>query len=158
MPYVFFREYFPEMADRETRSITVPPGSQVGLPAGNYGFLEMYCDERGCDCRRVFFYVMSSFCKKVEAVVAWGWEDLDFYAKWMGDDDLVFAAEVKGPILNPGSPSTELAPALLELVRNVLLRDPEYVARIKRHYRMFKERIEGRRKARPKIIRLPKKS
>ena len=157
MPYVPFSEYFPDVAERETRSITVPPGSRVGLPIGDYGFLEMYCDERGCDCRRVFFYVVSSFRRKVEAVVAWGWEDLDFYAKWMKDDDLAIVATLKGPILNPGSPSTNLAPAILELVRNVLLRDPEYVARIKRHYRMFKDKIEGRSKAGPKIIRLPKK-
>jgi hypothetical protein len=100
---------------------------------------------------------VSSFREKVEAVVAWGWENQDFYAKWMKDDDPAIAATLKGPILNPGSPSTGLAPAIVELVRNVLLRDPEYVARIKRHYRMFKDRIEGRSKAGPKIIRLPKK-
>jgi hypothetical protein len=157
MPYVFFREYFPDVADRETRSITVLSGSQVGLPAGDYGFLEMYCDERGCDCRRVFFYVVSSFRKKVEAVVAWGWEDQDFYAKWMDDDDPATVATLKGPIHNPGSPRTELAPAIVELVRNVLLQDTKYVDRIKRHYKMFKDRIEGRSKDGPKIIRLPKK-
>jgi len=148
MPYAMFREHFPEVADRETRSIAVPPGSDVGLPPGEYGFLEMYCDERGCDCRRVFFYVISSFRRGVVAVVAWGWEDADFYAKWMTCPDPTTVAELRGPILNLGSPQTDLAPAILELVRNVLLRDPEYVARIKRHYGMFKDRIEGRSKAR----------
>lgn len=155
MSYVLFHDYFPELAHQETRSITVTPDADIGLPAGDYGFLEMYCDERGCDCRRVFFHVITSFRKRVEAVVAWGWEEPDFYAKWLGDDDPLVLAEIKGPALNLGSPRTELAPAILEIVRNVLLRDPKYVARIKRHYGMFKDKIDGRarprsRKRRPK--------
>jgi hypothetical protein len=55
MPYVLLHNYFPELAGRETRSVTVPPGSPLGLPPGEYGFLETYCDEPGCDCRRVMF-------------------------------------------------------------------------------------------------------
>lgn len=156
MAYVPFRDYFREVADRETRTITIMPDSGTGLPAGDYGFLEMYCDERGCDCRRVFFYVISRFRNEVEAVVAWGWEDLQFYAEWFSYDDPFVVAELKGPVLNPGSPATELAPAILELVRNVLLRDPNYVARIKRHYSMFRDRIDGPSK-RKSNKRRPKK-
>jgi hypothetical protein len=68
------------------------------------------------------------------------------------------AETLRGPILNIGSPETELAPALLDLARNVLLQDKAYVDRIKRHYRRFRARIDGggsrmpekgRRKARP---------
>ena len=148
MPYAMFHEYCPEVGTEETRSITVLPDSDLGLPAGEYAFLEMYCDERGCDCRRVFFHVMSRQREKVEAVIAWGWEDTEFYAEWFkdGDDDAI--AELKGPVLNLGSPATELAPALLEVVRNVLLKDPEYVERIKRHYQMFKEKVDQ-----PRILR-----
>jgi hypothetical protein len=49
---------------------------------------------------------------------------------------------MQGPILNPGSPQSELAPALLEKVREVLLPDPAYIAHLKRHYRMFKEKVD----------------
>jgi hypothetical protein len=142
MPFVPFHDYFPEVAKRETWSATILPSSDFGLPPDDYGFLEMYCDEPGCDCRRVFFYVISHRRGRVEAVIAWGWEDLPFYAKWMKYGDPADAVELKGPILNPGSPATELAPALLELVRNVLLKDLNYVERIKRHYRMFREKID----------------
>ena len=148
MPYIPFHEYFPEIAERETRSITVPPGADLGLPAGEYGFLEMYCDEPGCDCRRVFFCVVRPDHQGPEAVVAWGWEDVDFYANWLKYGDAADAAELKGPVLNLASPATQLAPALLELVRNVLLTDPEYVERIKRHYRMFRDRVDQPRAAR----------
>jgi hypothetical protein len=154
MPFVLFHDYFPELAERETRSLTVLPGSNLGLPPGEYGFLEMYCDEPGCDCRRVFFYVVCSFRKEVQAVVAWGWEDLAFYAKWMKHGDKTDAVYLKGPVLNLGSPATDLAPALLEVVRTILLQDPEYVERIKRHYRMLREKIDRPRRPRR---RMPKR-
>jgi hypothetical protein len=144
MPFRLFHDLFPDVAERETRTLTVLPGSHHGLPAGNYAFLEMFCDEPRCDCRRVFFWVISSLRKDVEAVVAWGWEDLDFYAKWMKYGSRKDAEDLKGPILNIGSPETKLAPAILELARNVLLQDKAYIERIKRHYRMFRDRIEGK--------------
>lgn len=146
MPYVLFHDHFPEIAEQETRTLTVLPGSNLGLPAGQYSFLEMFCDEPGCDCRRVFFYVASSLRKDVEAVVTFGWETPDFYAKWMKDDDPKIVAELKGPSLNLGSPQSRLAPAILGLVRNVLLQDTAYVERIKRHYRVFRQKIDGPKK------------
>lgn len=157
MPYVPFHDYFPEVADRETRTITIMPGSGTGLPAGDYGFLEMYCNERECDCRRVFFYVVSSFRRDVQAVVAWGWEDIDFYAKWFKYNHPRAVADLKGPVLNVGSPRTKLAPAILELVREVLLRDPAYIERIKRHYQMFRVEIDGPRRPGPRKLRFQKR-
>jgi len=62
----------------------------------------------------------------------------------MGDDDPEIIAELMGPCLNLGSPQSELARALLDVVRNVLLQDEAYVERIKRHYRHFRTRIDGR--------------
>ena len=144
MPYAFFYNYFPEIAKRETRTITVFDSSDFGIPAGDYGFLEMFCDEPGCDCRRVFFYVQSSERNSLEAVIAYGWESLDFYARWLLDDDPHIVADLKGPCLNLGSPQSEHAPALLDFLRNVLLRDKAYVERIQRHYKMFREKIDGK--------------
>jgi hypothetical protein len=142
MPYVFFHEYFPEIAERETRSITIPKRLSSGIPAGEYGFLEMYCDERGCDCRRVFFYVISPTKEEPLAVVAYGWENPQFYARWMKDDSPKVIEELRGPILNMGSPQSSLAPAVLELVRDVLLQDELYVERLKIHYRMFRDKVD----------------
>ncbi len=153
MAFAAFHDHFPELAEQETRSITIPAASNLGLPPDEYGFLEMYCDEPGCDCRRVLFYVVARSRPGVQAVIGWGWEDVNFYTRWMKSDDKAEAVFMKGPALNPLSPATELAPALVELVRNVLLKDPEYVARIKRHYQMFRAKIDrpkksGRRRSR----------
>jgi hypothetical protein len=116
------------------------------LPAGSYALIEMYCDEPGCDCRRVFFWVVSSQTSQVEAIIAYGWETTRFYAQWMGDDDPQMARALKGPILNPGSPQADFAPALLDLVKNVVLQDKHYVARLQTHYAMFRETIGPKRK------------
>ena len=72
MPFRLFHDFFPELAERETRTLTVLPGADLGVPPGEYGLLEMFCDEPGCDCRRVFFSVFSSASKRMDAVVAWG--------------------------------------------------------------------------------------
>jgi len=133
------------MAGKETRTITVfADRSKTGLPPGEYAFCEMFCNERGCDCRRVFFYVVASFRKRCEAVIAWGWESPEFYANWLHDGDPQIVTELMGPVLNIGSPQSELAGALVNLVRSLLLKDEAYVERIKRHYQLFRARIDGR--------------
>jgi len=144
MPYVFFHEHFPEIAERETRTITILEQSSSGLPPGQYSLVEMYCDERGCDCRRVFFYVVSSLKKNkdVEAVIAYGWESPEFYARWMRDDSPRMIEELQGPILNMGSPQSSLAPAILQIVKDIILQDKAYVERIKSHYAIFRDRID----------------
>ena len=157
MPYVLFREHCREIAERETRTIFVTEHSDLGLPAGHYAFLEMFCDEAGCDCRRVFFYVVSSFREDVEAVIAYGWEKPDFYAKWMKDDDPHIVSEIKGPVLNSGSPQSKLAPAILDLVRNVLLRDETYVERVRQHYSLFREKVDAKGEANLRMKKKRKK-
>jgi hypothetical protein len=144
MSYAAFHEFFPEIAEKETRIVTIFQSDKSHLPRGEYAFLEMFCDEPGCDCRRVFFFVMSSPKKNVEAVICYGWESPDFYAKWLHDDDPHTITELMGPALNIGSPQSSLAPAILKLVRDVLLRDPAYIGRIKEHYRMFREWIDSK--------------
>ena len=142
MPYVSYYEHFPEIAERETRTFTILEQSSSGLPPGQYALVEMYCDERGCDCRRVFFYVISSSIENVGAVIVYGWERPEFYAKWMGDDDTEIIKDLQGPILNMGSPQSGLAPAILRIVKDIILQDSAYIKRIKTHYKMFRDKID----------------
>lgn len=141
MPFTPFNELFPELGRQETRSITVPPGADLGVPPAHYEFVEMYCDEPACDCRRVMLMVLSSASRRIEAVIAWGWESLDFYEKWLHFDDPATVRDLQGPVLNFGSPRTENSEALLALAQRLLLSDPAYVERIQRHYALFRERI-----------------
>ena len=141
-----FYEFFPELAEKETRTITVK--DYPGLPAGNYGLIELYCNQPDCDCRRVFFSVFSEEIEQVVATIAYGWESSKFYAKWMGYSDPFTIQELKGPVLNPGSPQSELAPAILKVIKGVVLQDKNYINRLKTHYSLFKSAVEkkGNRK------------
>ncbi len=147
MPYVLFHNYFPDIAEEETRTVIVLNNSEWNLPHAQYALLEMYCDDPGCDCRRVFFYVISSLTKDVEAVIAYGWESHEFYAKWMRDnDDPEVIKNLKGPVLNFGSPQSDLAPLILKMVKDLVLQDQAFIERIKTHYWMFRHRIDIRLK------------
>jgi hypothetical protein len=143
MPYRPFHDFFPGIAERETRTITVlPSATDVALPPAVYPLVELCCDERGCDCRRVFLLVVSSFRPGPEAVIAWGWEPRGFYARWSGEDDDVLLSDLKGPALDLGSPETEPARPLLAIVAEMLRTDRVHAARIQEHYRVFRARVE----------------
>jgi len=142
MPYSLFHSRFPEIAELETRTVTVFDNANFNLPAAEYSFLEMFCDDPGCDCRRVIFTVTSSAEKDTVAVIAWGWELRAFYIKWMRYDDPNIINELMGPSLNFGSRQASFAPALVKLFQDVLLPDVAYTQRVKRHYYMFREAVD----------------
>lgn len=142
VPYVPFYNYCRKVAERETRTIIVPENANLSLPPGKYTLLELYCDEPECDCRRVFLNVCTSRKRATEAVIAYGWESREFYARWMKDSDPEILKILEGPVLNLSSPQSDLAPAILELVRRSVLADPEYVQRLQTHYWMFRHQID----------------
>jgi hypothetical protein len=134
-----FGSRFLEVAKTETRSMTVR--GQANLPDGDYGFLELYCDEVDCDCRRVMIQVVSRTTgPKVWATINFGWESADFYARWMRDEEL--AKEVSGASLDPLNPQSEYAHVLLDAFVN-LVADEAYIERLKRHYTLFKSSLKS---------------
>ena len=136
-----FFSRFPELAARETRTVKLLEPF-AGLPAGEYGFLELYCNEPTCDCRRVLFQVCrADRPNKVLATINYGWESEDFYAQWL-HGDRASARELASADLDPLNSQSKLSPALLELFRQILLQDRAYIDRLRRHYRMFK-RAQG---------------
>ena len=82
MPFVPFSDFYPDLAGREVRHATLSEDVE-GLPADTYLMREMYCDDPGCDCRRVFFSVASLRSGQRLAVISYGWESLDFYSRWL---------------------------------------------------------------------------
>ena len=149
MDFAMFHSRFPEIAEAETRTITILRHDI--LPADEYALLESYCERSGCDCRRVMLSVVARRQQQWLAVISYGWEDKSFYQSWSGDDDPVSLREMQGPALNRMSRQSPLAPALLQLVTEVALGDEEYVARLVRHYRLFKKSLKKRKKHRKKM-------
>lgn len=111
MPFAPFYELFPEVARAETRSITVLKAGSA-LPAGTYGFVEMFCNDERCDCRRAFIQVLADVSPRLRdnrpmATISFGWEDESFYRKWasfpLSNEGL---AELKGPALASMAPQS----------------------------------------------------
>lgn len=131
-----FYAKFRDLAFREMRSVIVPDDRL--LPRGQYGFLEFYCTEVGCDCRRVMLHVVRPDTgTKVWASINFGWESVDFYRRWCPGDPEV-AAEMAGATLDPFNPQTERSVPLLKLFQEVVVKDGTFIERLGRHYRMFK--------------------
>jgi hypothetical protein len=139
MPMILFFSKFPELAMQETRTVQVKNHS--ALPDGNYGFLESYCDEDGCDCRRVTLSVRREDDPDTcLATISHGWASIDFYRKW-AHCTRKEAEQYKGSSLDPMNPQSEYSRTLLALFRKVLLQDRDYVARLERHYHMMKRKL-----------------
>lgn len=133
----WFGDRRPDIAAQETRVVILlqPHG---GLPAGRYAFVELYCSDPNCDCKRVLLQVRSEQDPTtVLATINYGWESLAFYSKWLrGDRES--AREIKEASLDPLNSQTEYASSLLRLFRTVVLQDKAYIKRLKRHYFLFK--------------------
>ena len=129
-----FYQAFPKLAASELRTITVAPSSGLAVPADRYAFLELYCDERGCDCRRVTVAVFAERRGEAVAHISLGFDSAD---------------EMAGPFLDRLNPQASYAPELLRIFTDMINSDPDYLARLQRHYVLYKERCEGRPYAGP---------
>ena len=124
MDLIPFYEMEPDLAERETRVITVVKG-QGDLPEASYALVESFCPDPACDCRRVMLNIACE--EQLErgylATISFGF-----------DRD----ADMAGPYLDPLNPQSEHSEALLELVTTSALRDPAYVERLEEHYHIVK--------------------
>lgn len=148
MGYLELFNLLPEIGMKETRSITIN-GNNSALPLGDYAIVELYCDDPTCDCRRVILSVCSPQYKKSLAFITYGWESINFYArklhmntKNLSESDRRFLGKLKGPCLDPLIPQSNLASDALKLVVKYAINDKEYIDRVKRHYKLFKEEIK----------------
>ena len=143
MSYQLFHDYFPDLAEKETRVIQVfEPNPFAAVPPDTYALLEMFCTDADCDCRRVMWMVQSDREQRPVAVVAYGWASARFYQNWFGRPDPDIVREMQGPVLNVGSPQAAYAPAILTMLTETVLKDKAYLTRVKRHYALFRNKIE----------------
>ncbi len=141
-------ERCPDLAVRETRTVFVPPGD--ALPAGEYGFLENYCVDSSCDCRRVVIRVCNAQNPTVAlATINYGWETEEFYRGWFKsappDEAAEMARDITGTCLDLINPQSDYADYFLALFREMIAHDADYVARLARHYREFRRQGNPRR-------------
>ncbi len=123
-----FEVLFPEMARKETRTVQVLRPGNFTFPVDDYGFLELYCDEKDCDCRRVMISVFGVNQGKFLASIALGFDSGEVGA---------------GPFLDPLGHQSIHSQDLLQLFTDVINDDPDYLARLQRHYMQYKGKIDG---------------
>ena len=92
MHFESFPIHFPEIAAEEIRIITFLRKGQ--LPIGSYAFINSYCADKECDCRRTFITV---FKKKGEtfkqgplATISYGWKTLSFMKNGLAAYQMIF--------------------------------------------------------------------
>jgi hypothetical protein len=122
----------------QIRSVRIAQSPQ--LPDGEYSFIDMYCSEPGCDCRKTMIQVLHN--GNLVSVINYGWESAAFYETWMGrksDDD--FFPPMAGASIDLSSPNRVSEEGILGLF-NALL-DEMWVARFKHHYKSVRANISG---------------
>ncbi len=104
------------------------PRKQGKIPKNDYGFIEMYCTDKGCDCRRVTIFVLN---KKMEtkAVISMGFDPDEPYA---------------GPFLDDIHEQSPYAHEILQLFVTMINEQPENLEMMHRHYREVRKKVEGK--------------
>ena len=124
-----FNLLFPEEAKKECRIVT--PTSYAGLPGHTFLFMELYCVEPRCDCRRVIINVMDTERRKQVATINHGFEPPK---PPFEDEGQTF--------LDPLNPQSSMSRALLELFTDIIADDEGYRQRLERHYKMWKSVVD----------------
>ena len=119
-----FDHLFPEIAHKETRSLTLNGLGE--FPNSDYGLLESYCPDPNCDCQRVMLNIVSRREQKQVATISYGFDR---------------SAEDAGPYLDPFNPQSPYAEPLMKVIAGHLETYRAYVLRLKAHYALVKAAV-----------------
>ncbi len=114
----------PELAAEETRVMHLL-AEQDGLPVGTYGLLEHYCPDPDCDCRRVMLTVVRE----------------DDPTRSLVSINYAFDRDdpMPGPFIDRMNRQSKHAETLLKLVKDAVLTESGYLARLEHHYALVKQ-------------------
>lgn len=141
MIFESFFEEFPELVESEFRNIFVfDNGIHKHIPPGNYAFLELFCPDVDCDCRKVMINVISVEPVKQWAMINYGWGSEEYYKTWWGVSHKHYKP-MSGVTFDPPT-KDPLQNEFLTVFKDILQRDKHYARRIETHYLMFKERMK----------------
>ena len=130
-----FESLFPEIARKETRSLTFI--GLGGIPNSDYGLLESYCPDPKCNCQRVMLNVLSRLEEKQVATISYGFDR---------------SAKDAGPKHDPFNPQSPYAEALKTAIGEHLEMDHTYVLRLKAHYSLVKAAATDPRHPAQKVL------
>ena len=125
----------------QVRTVSITQSPQ--LPDGEYSFIDTYCADPECDCRKAMIQVMHN--GKLVSVINYGWESAAFYEKWMGSSGKdIPMPMMHGVSIDISSPDLVSRDGILALF-NMLLNDI-WIVKFKRHYDEVKVAMSKRTK------------
>ena len=123
----------------QVRTVSIKQSPQ--LPDGEYSFVDAYCTDPECDCRKTMIQVMHN--EKLVSLINYGWESATFYENWIGgsakDDPM---PKMQGASIDITSPDLVSSDGMLALF-NALLNDI-WIAKFKHHYDEVKAAVSKR--------------
>ena len=129
MSLMAFHVLFPEEAKKESRTVT--PVNLGKLPGHTFLFVEFYCVDPVCDCRRVMLNVIDTESQKHVATINHGFEPPK---PPFEDEGQTF--------LDPMNPQSSMSDALLDVFEDMVAEDDGYRQRLERHYKMWKRVVD----------------
>jgi len=123
-------------AAHQVRTVRLADSKQ--LPDGDYRFIDMYCIDPSCDCRKTMIQVYHN--DVLVSTINFGWESRNFYQKWMGcPKDCDIDPEIDGASIDIGSPDGVSPQGMLAFFKALL--DDKWIARFKAHYAAVKQKL-----------------
>jgi len=132
-----------EVIGQAHRVRTVGLRGSPHLADGDYTFVDMYCVDPNCDCRKTMIQVMRD--NTYVATINFGWESPGFYRKWMGGDKDEAMPQLHGATIDISSPNRVSEHGMLTFFRALL--DESWVEIIKCHYNAVKSRLAAQPRA-----------
>lgn len=137
------------LSEAQVRSIVL--ADDPALPDGEYTFIDTYCTDSTCDCRKTIIQVMHE--RRLVSIIDFGWESPKFYRRWMGSpsdpSDRALAEEMSGVSIAFQSPDRVSRKGMLRLMDRLL--DEKWISIFKEHYRLIRAASKP-----DNIVRFPK--
>ena len=130
---------------QQIRSVVIKDDPR--LPDGKYDFVDLYCTDSSCDCRKTILQVHHN--DKLVSSVSYGWESPEFYRRWMGSADKFdkeLASEMSGVSVDPFGPGLVSDVGIVILVKHLLTNDGgNWDSRIQSAYREIRKKLSDAR-------------
>src|ERR1700733_10014303 len=125
---IAFHHFFPDLAEKENRAFWA--NGRGPFKDDPYQLVEFYCADPNCDCNRVVVAVADRQKPERGTLLSVG------FAFNRKDPDA-------RPYIYPLNPITKEGREFYPMIQNMLETDVEYVSRLKRHYKLVKEKIKS---------------
>lgn len=142
MAFQSFQELLPDVAEHETRSLTIIEETPGMPPVGQYMFAELFCNELDCDCRNAMIVVGHVETGRTITQLRYCWETQSYY-EGIG---LYFGEKVPGIFVDIG-PTTPYGEFFANTLKQMCYGgdDPKrvlgYGQRVQKHYQQFRQQL-----------------